>query len=348
MGGRRVDVRAARAGSARPSELPARLGRVVGRGGAIGRGCRGPGPVGAWFRARDLQGAGAQSRSGAGGGTRRPTGRERMTAARDEVLGRIRGGARRPAVRRPCRAALMSDTTLAADVGRGRAVRERVADYRATVRRASNVTFAAAIADGGRRPAGCAGGRPAGFPGAWLPRGPDGRGGRRRSAAVARRPRRARRRRDRLRGRASPRPARSSSTRGRTRAVASLSLLPDLHVCVVRGRPDRRHRPRGARPARRPAAADLDQRPVGDQRHRAPAGRGRPRPATPRRRDRRGLAGSIRCPARWRRGSGPDTSGRSARLAPDRMDITAAERAHMAESIERGHRSPLLGCSFAA
>ena len=67
----------------------------------------------------------------------------------------------------------------------------------------------------------------------------------------------------------------------------ALSLLPDYHLCVVRadqivgGVPE-------ALPASRPAPpADLDQRPVGHERHRARARRGRPRSSNPRSRDRR-------------------------------------------------------------
>ena len=76
----------------------------------------------------------------------------------------------------------------------------------------------------------------------------------------------------------------------------ALSLLPDLHVCVVLAEPGRRAAcPRRSPGSTRPAA-DLDQRAVGDERHRAPAGRGRPRPAPPRGHRRRGLIGRDRVP----------------------------------------------------
>ena len=65
-----------------------------------------------------------------------------------------------------------------------------------------------------------------------------------------------------------------------------LSLLPDRHLCVVPADRIVGTRPRGPRPARPQPAAHLDQRPVRDQRHRAPARRRRPRPAGARRRDR--------------------------------------------------------------
>ena len=74
----------------------------------------------------------------------------------------------------------------------------------------------------------------------------------------------------------------------------ALSLLPDLHVCVVRGRPGRRLRPGGHRAPRPDPPADVDQRAVRDERHRAAARRGRPRPTPPRGHRRRGLIGRDR------------------------------------------------------
>ncbi len=59
----------------------------------------------------------------------------------------------------------------------------------------------------------------------------------------------------------------------------ALSLVPDLHVCVVRADQVVAGVPDGRGPARPGAAADLDQRPERDQRHRARPGRGRARAA---------------------------------------------------------------------
>ena len=73
----------------------------------------------------------------------------------------------------------------------------------------------------------------------------------------------------------------------------AISLLPDLHVCVVMAAPGRRDRARGAGPARPRPAPDLDQRSISHERHRTAARRRRPRPTHPRRRARRGLTGLI-------------------------------------------------------
>ena len=136
---------------------------------------------------------------------------------------------------------------------------------------------------------------------------PDGRAGRRTAGAAvvdvagavvddglsAQRARRLRRRRHRGRGRRSRRPARSCSTTGPDQGRRALSLVPDLHVCVVRADQVVADVPEAVAAARPGPAADLDQRPVGDQRHRARPGRGRARPAHPAR-DRRWLTDSCR------------------------------------------------------
>ena len=161
---------------------------------------------------------------------------------------------------------------------------ERVADYRATVQRTAS-RAAAAIGAASSRPR-----RPA-------------RGGARRAA------RRLAGGGDRVVVRRDDPPLRSRISMrvdgvitGRAVAIAETGtivldarprpgspgarLLPDLHVCVVRADQIVGDRARGPRPPRPPPAADLDQRPVGDERHRAQPGRGRPRPARARRRDR--------------------------------------------------------------
>ena len=95
------------------------------------------------------------------------------------------------------------------------------------------------------------------------------------------RPRRGRRGRHHLRGRRSPRPARSCWTAAPARAPRAHpgARLPPRRRAR---RPGRRRRPGRPRPARPAAPADLDQRPERHQRHRARPGRGRARPAPPR------------------------------------------------------------------
>jgi L-lactate dehydrogenase complex protein LldG len=68
----------------------------------------------------------------------------------------------------------------------------------------------------------------------------------------------------------------------------ALSLVPDVHVCIVQVAQIVQTCPR-RRPPRPPPSADLDQRPLSHQRHRAEPGRGCARPAQP-----RGRAGSRR------------------------------------------------------
>ena len=67
----------------------------------------------------------------------------------------------------------------------------------------------------------------------------------------------------------------------------ALSLVPDLHVLVVRAEQVVADRPRGRRPPRPHPPAHLDQRAERHQRHRARPRRGRPRAAHPRGRPRR-------------------------------------------------------------
>ena len=86
---------------------------------------------------------------------------------------------------------------------------------------------------------------------------------------------------------ASPRPAPSCSTTAPDQGRRALTLVPDLHVCVVRADQVVADVPEAVALLDPRAAADLDQRPVGHQRHRARPGRGRPRPAHPARGPRR-------------------------------------------------------------
>ena len=62
----------------------------------------------------------------------------------------------------------------------------------------------------------------------------------------------------------------------------ALSLIPDYHLCLIEAGPGGRAGPRGRGPAAPGPPADLDQRPVGHQRHRTRPGRGRARPPHPR------------------------------------------------------------------
>ena len=199
---------------------------------------------------------------------------------------------------------------------------ERVADYRAVVERCA----ADDLAGGGRRGAArrrrhaVAGGRRAG---AWTS-ALDAATVRARDDAPlsARRPRRRRRRRHRRARSASPRPAPSCSTTGPARAAGRSPWCP---TCTSASSAPTRSSPtcptRSALP-RPDAAADLDQRPVRDQRHRARPGRGRARPADPARPGRRRLTGGANGPgqesdrrAGTRRRHGPRPLGTRRRRA---------------------------------
>ena len=73
----------------------------------------------------------------------------------------------------------------------------------------------------------------------------------------------------------------------------ALTLVPDLHVCVVRADQVVPDVPDAVAAARPGPPADLDQRAVGHQRHRARPGRGRARPAHPARHPGRRLAHAV-------------------------------------------------------
>ena len=120
---------------------------------------------------------------------------------------------------------------------------------------------------------------------AWTRRG--------RAAAAERRARRHRRRHDRLRDRhrrdGHDRPRRRPRP-GSTCADASSPTT----ICASSARTRSSTTSRGGRAPRPAPPADLDQRPVSDERHRAPPRRGRPRPAPSVRADRHGRAATGR------------------------------------------------------
>ena len=90
----------------------------------------------------------------------------------------------------------------------------------------------------------------------------------------------------------------------------ALSLVPDVHVCVVRAAGRGRRRAGRGRPAPPGPPADLGLRAVGDQRHRAGPGRGRARPADAARAGRRGGTDDEPGPRPGRRAEG-DRRGRA-------------------------------------
>jgi L-lactate dehydrogenase complex protein LldG len=92
----------------------------------------------------------------------------------------------------------------------------------------------------------------------------------------------------------------------------ALSLLPDRHLCIVE--------------------AD---RIVGDERHRARAGRGRPRATRPRRGDRRGVTGPISAPIgrnAQAQGRRPQPSPRVSKARPQRRPRTATRTPNAAST----------------
>ena len=267
-------------------------GRLVGRGGRIGR-LPLPGMLGAWLRWRDLPDAGAHAVPSM---VARP-GAATMTGetARDAVLARIRealgAGLAVADVPRDYQRTLPAGTDIV------ELFAERVADYRATVHRATAAELAGLVAEALQRPWRASTRRPR-RPPRCVARPRRRRAAGRRAAPVEGRPRRGRRRHHRLcRGDRRDRDDRARRRPGPgAPGAVTAARLPPVHR---RDRANRRRRPRGARAAGTAAAADLDQRPVGDERHRAAAGRGRPRAAHPRGRDRR-LVGSA--PIRQGRG----------------------------------------------
>ena len=268
-------------------------GRLFGRRGRLRR-IPGPGPIGGWFRARDLKAPARESfrrwwrRTDGGRGDdrwrpRRPA--RRMSPARrcSRASGRPWTMGRRAS---PSRATTSEPAAVGTDIA-GLFV-ERVGHYRATVHRTDEAglpeRIAAVLADrGATRVA-----TPVGLPAAWLwGLGID---------RVTDDPPLSYADLDALDGVITGCAVAIAETGtivldgGPDQGRRALTLLPDLHVCVVRVGAGRRERARGARPPGADPTADVDQRPVGDQRHRAPAGGGRPRAAHPGRHPRRGLA----------------------------------------------------------
>ena len=255
-----------------------------------------PGRVGAGRRPRPARAAAASPSAPGGGGPRAPM------SARDEILGRVRvgpdrrTGRRRPSPRRGVRRTARVDVVVDLFCRAGCRLPRR---GRALLARRPRRRLAARSAEGarGRRTAGP------------RPRGP---GRCRRTTGCPPRELDARRRR-RHPGApwASPRPARSSSTTAPARAAGRITLVPDHHVCIVDADQVVADVPDAVALLDARASADLDQRPVRDQRHRARPGRGRPRPP-PAPRDRGRLSRSV---SRQRHQLGARRAGATARRA---------------------------------
>ena len=223
-----------------------------------------------WTGARDLPARAARSPSAPGGSA--PT--EAPMSARDDILGRVRRGARRR-----------------------RARVRRAAGSRGSRR---SPTWSATSPSGSRTtgPSSCAA-RPPTSPPRWRPPLPGRRAGRRTRRAVGRGARRRRGRRlhgvraRRVRRRGDRGPGRHRRDR---HDRAGPRPGPGTPGDLARARPARLHRahrpgrrrtcPTRCRCSTRPGA-HLDQRSVGHQRHRARPGRGRARPADAARADRR-------------------------------------------------------------
>ncbi|GAA3422634.1 hypothetical protein GCM10018952_75800 [Streptosporangium vulgare] len=107
----------------------------------------------------------------------------------------------------------------------------------------------------------------------------------------------------------------------------ALTLVPDSPPVCRTGRADRDRCPRGRRQARPLQAADLDQRPLRDQRHRAEPGGGRARPAHAGGRHRPLSPSGVRPePSRRCRPPGPGRARRRGSAPPDaeaRRDVKA-------------------------
>ena len=198
----------------------------------------------------------------------------RLMSAREEVLGRIRTAlGDRTAVPDAVRDYRLTDGRAAGDPGLLDLLVDRLEDYKATVVRCGPDEVAATVAAAlDRRHPGdvvVAPGLPAGLA--------PGRRGRGRRPASGRTRRVRRHRHGGLRG---DRRHRHPGPR-RLPAVGAPGAVAAARRVGLRGRSRAggRQRAGGARPSRPDRAADDDQRPVGDQRHRAAAGGGRARPA---------------------------------------------------------------------
>ena len=258
---------------ARPAARPARAAAVR-RGAARSAGC----PAARRLDATPRPAAARRARPSASGGR---SGGERARTRSSAACARALGGAAPPAASR----ATTARAGALAGAQRVELFCERVADYRADVRRVDAGEVAAAVAEvcaaRGVAPAR----RPARPPGAWRPAGVELVEDHGLDAARARRARRRRSPAARvaiaetgtivLAGGADARGgARSRSSRTCTSASSARAQIVEL-----RAGGDRRARPRVARAP----PADVHLGPVGDLRHRAQPRRGRPRPADARR-----------------------------------------------------------------